>query len=583
MIKLKPITKHITVKRVELAALALTIALFLCLVFEKYTPSNITFMNDSAFSFAVARLELDGHHPLLGPPSHIGGRHLGPVYYWAVAFSLWVTQGHDYYAILVLLSLMLLACAITVTIATSLAPSGTRLAAAIGTVLCLCGEIYLMQVREPWHGNFLFLPSACVFLSFLIGLRKGPRYLPLYILSASFLITTHYGCAPLVVGTGATLVAYWIVHKFNSELAAPALSRSFLFLGIGLPLCLSLLLWLPLITYEVLYPSNLATLAHAFFKSHHKQAGLWAGVTTFFGFLIHHTFLAEHSQRAGSVVSVASYYAAAGLTTLFMVLFIGHIRRITKTSQFFYLGMLASSALFIVSASRAPSAPPPYPPIYEYYFNGLLPLPALLIGIAFSQAASMIKGRFQTLWCWPPKMLPIGRCLPAYIFLPFFVLYAIPGATSLSFLEKVDFSYYFHTFRQAKCVAGYIAKDLPENGHASLTVDSESIWMKNSYLYFMGKEYYGAMEVYGKGSPLLYQYLEELSPLASLEANNQKLVQYLVSCPYVRKARADTMSGLRRLGFAEDYDLPIPNNEACAACKITRLTLNPALKEQVKE
>ncbi len=575
-----PSRKTFAVQLVGLVALALVLVLFLYLVFDRYTASNIPFMNDSAFSFAVSDLLLDGHQILLGPPSHIGGRHLGPVYYWVVSFSLWVTHGNEYDAILVLLWLMLLACALTVLMASKLALPGTRLAAAAGTLLCLCGEVYLMQIREPWHGNFLFLPSACVLLSFLFALRSGPRYLPIYLLSASFLMTTHYGCAPLIAGTSLTLAAYWLALKHRGELPLQRVTRSFLFFGIGVPLCITLLLWLPLLIFELHYPSNLSALSEAFLKPHHQRAGLGVAITTLLGFLVHHLFITLHTPRIDEMLNIRPWCAVIGLSTIATGLLVGYLRHAPRLMQVFFAGSLVSVLLFICAASRAPSTPPPYPPIYEYYFNGLLPLPALFMGMVFSHALTLIKGNFHTLCSWPPNLMRGAASAGALLFLPCFTLFAIPGVRHLSFFNSVGPAYSYHTLRQAKCVSSYIKGDLPENGRASITTDSESLWMKNSYLYFLGRDYYGDMDAYGAASPKLYDYFEELSSLATQPSALNEPITYVVTCPYVRKIRAGTMFKLRHQGFTEAYDISIKDSDACGSCKITRLRRDKATELQ---
>ncbi len=58
----------------SLATLAL-IAAF-CLSFR---PERVGFTEDMGLSAAVAESIIDGHSPIIGPPSHTGGRHLGPI------------------------------------------------------------------------------------------------------------------------------------------------------------------------------------------------------------------------------------------------------------------------------------------------------------------------------------------------------------------------------------------------------------------------------------------------------------------------------------------------------------------------
>ena len=151
--------------------LFLVFALF-CYALLGLKPETILFTNDIAVAFAVMQETLSGEIPLLGPASHLGGRHLGPSYFWFLSLlNLFV--GSDPYIIVVCLSilkvisLVLLGYFVSKAFKRSLSEW-----IFIGFLISLLGSNHIEQLRVPWSANYILIPSALTICSCLYVIQK---------------------------------------------------------------------------------------------------------------------------------------------------------------------------------------------------------------------------------------------------------------------------------------------------------------------------------------------------------------------------------------------------------------------------
>lgn len=61
-----------------------------CIALWGLAPHSILFLDDQAFSMQLGKLILDGISPLTGRPSHLGARHIGPLYIWFIGGVLFL-------------------------------------------------------------------------------------------------------------------------------------------------------------------------------------------------------------------------------------------------------------------------------------------------------------------------------------------------------------------------------------------------------------------------------------------------------------------------------------------------------------
>jgi hypothetical protein len=233
-------------------------ALFLFSIFYNFTPSQIAITSDAGLTFAVADHSLSGHLPLLGAPSHTGGRHLGPLYYYLTAI-LYFLSGKNIFVAHFLYSCFLVSgiCLWLLffwKISLSLANDHKRF-------FYLCSAVFLSSLitkpsielfRYFWQPHF-FLFFTPLLLHSLIGvLQKKPGAVLKALITSSFMIQIHYGSLPM-------LACFWVcflIARLNNQIVRESdyryqnASSVFLF-------ALLFLLWAPTIYYEFFIEQNI--------------------------------------------------------------------------------------------------------------------------------------------------------------------------------------------------------------------------------------------------------------------------------------------------------------------------------------
>jgi hypothetical protein len=182
------------------------LAILLSLYFSwSISPETIYFNSDFALSLAVTQLGLGGDPILLGPPSHIGGRHLGPLYYYLLAFPQ-LAFGQDVYSIVVFqVVIKVIALIVSLVIA-----SWYSLRAHFYFVTVLVTLVFITKVPQvdflvqvPWHGNDILL--AGVILLFALTLNLARKNNALLFLSSLLALQLHTIVLPLVI-------AVWVLR-----------------------------------------------------------------------------------------------------------------------------------------------------------------------------------------------------------------------------------------------------------------------------------------------------------------------------------------------------------------------------------
>jgi len=194
--------------------------------------------------------EVGGRHtPLVGAHSRYGWDHPGPLLFWALAPFRWVlgTEG-------VLVGVVVLnALAIVGALLIARRRGGPALVVLVaGALLTLTWALGPSLLADPWNPWVAVLP----FFTFVLlawDLADGElRALPWLVGVGTFLVQTHLGYAPLVVGLGlaaAVLARGAVRHGDATEGAvAPAtLRRSLL-----LTLVVAAVLWIPPVLQQLL-------------------------------------------------------------------------------------------------------------------------------------------------------------------------------------------------------------------------------------------------------------------------------------------------------------------------------------------
>ena len=244
------VRQKVTEKRINFNIISiLAVLCFLSCIFFHFSPRNISFTSDAALTFAVGDHVLKGHVPLLGAPSHSGGRHLGPLYYYLTA-GLFLLGGmniffsHIAYAVFLLLGI---AAWTFLFFKISKSNETTLLSTAIFLSSILTSR-FIELFRYYWQPHF-FIVATPFFLLSLIRWRENKKYSFLQLLlTASCMVQIHYGAAPILF---AGIISFVLFSK--KQPASESQSRV---IQIFYVLVL-LLLWAPALWYEFLIEHNL--------------------------------------------------------------------------------------------------------------------------------------------------------------------------------------------------------------------------------------------------------------------------------------------------------------------------------------
>jgi hypothetical protein len=363
--------------------------LYCLLLYRGFTPAQINFENDISQSFSVGKLALEGHNILLGPPSHLGGRHLSPVYYWFTAFAELLARGNTYYTIIIMSLYQLIALALSIYLATHFVAKKLRPLVIIFAILSVLAPHYLFEIRCPWHGTFIILPAAIFFFSFYRALKVGWPGVCFMLFAASFLFLTHYGTLPLVLGC-STVVA-WRIFKvspdntskgvFSAQRVLYSLSP---FTTSSLWLFLTIILWLPLLYYELHYRSIIYELYRALHGSSPPRASIKEAAITLYHFAAMHWLIPLEYPFDSLIAPLAAIIAF-----LYFIAFIFFVLKSEQTIKLFFIGIFISLIFSFMSLVNAPR------PLFMYYLNSYLPLLPIMFGTVCAYYGSILAETYS--------------------------------------------------------------------------------------------------------------------------------------------------------------------------------------------
>lgn len=358
--------QEVTRRFLGVIVVALALALLISLTYSNYTIDTLPFLDDVAISFAVGKSVLEGQIPLIGQPSHLGGRHFGPFYYYVTAAALSLAKEDVLTTMAIFTGLKLVGVALAALLAYQIAPALGACAAAASITLVAVGPM-LSIIRLPWVNHFLILPSALFFLSLFVAIRVGPRALPLLLVAATVVVQTFYGAVPLVGTCILVTIVTWIVRRY--ELRAAYRGRAqILFLGVFL------LLWIPPIIFEFVYAQNMLRMVSKHFVSPPRTLGLTSALGNFRSFV---DFYALHQ------LIPESRWGVVGTIGIVLVA-LDYIRSIKQEARRFWSVVLCGVCAYIVALSRVT------PPFYLFYLYSVLPVLCVFMGGVIGHAVTLV-------------------------------------------------------------------------------------------------------------------------------------------------------------------------------------------------
>lgn len=465
-------------------------------VFFNFGPNTTFFANDQALSFSVVEHGLRGEIPLAGPPSHVGGRHLGPFYYWYLMATQLIGGGlhGGIFAGAVVFSIAILTIGWVVG-----GPGGALVAAMLGV------SGYLDTIRIPWHPHILLILNA-IFI-FCTGrlFERGLPFLGWWCFWGSILAQTHSAAVPFTVGV-ACVVGIWVAVQVKGgdwgQIISGRLGWVFTFFS-----------FLPLFCYNVFYDPNLARL----FQAHSEEvvgAGFKLAGLSLYDFVGQHVLGVIWGRSLGAV--------ALGL--VFLILFVESearekIARLVTRRSWVLTAVLSGVLLTLCALSRFKA------PIYEYYWSVILPVP-FIIG-AWCAGSITVRSR-----------LGFSAVVVLGVLIGYADFRAVRRYADRPFVAQ-------HTLGSAEQVVGAIrrlAGDATGPGELQILTRLYASSMKNTYNFLLDIGRFNQLEVSYK-----FKEFSDAPDADVVEGGYQGRLRAVVFCPapYSKELKR-MMSGFRK-------------------------------------
>lgn len=522
--------------------LALTV-IFLRISFLQVDASGILFAEDQAFTFSVAQQIRDGHFPLLGPPSHIGGRHLGAFFYFIAAGCLELAGGDLVVAARIFSGLNLLSIALLALLVQKIVPPQWQWWS-IAITLAFATSGNLVQIlRIPWHSHLLFLISM-VFLWTAYGLfTQGISRLPLFLLGSTLVTHLHFSAIPLV----AAFCLVWLYTLRTPEQRAieRANAKELLSPGPLLALLTTIALWVPLAWHDLTYSQN--TILDILTRTGSQKAH--AGILRAFanaGYFFRLNIMGGPGFKELWNDSRVSIYLLLTLSSLGF--FIRGRSAIRPESRTFVAALLVALALYTLATSRQPA------PLQTYYLYPILALPFIFGAVAMLGMISSLKRG------WAEKLFTIGIGIIWLSTLRFGVYYFERDAHTGGISRYTSL---LHVVEMGEVLRAESAK-LPTGGAHTVLGRGELGIMKDTYLGQLGPNYYGQMH-----------YAETMRELPAFQTPSSSPYAFAIVCPDPPQHHLNAMWQELRATWRELSEVDLTECTTCRRCRMWVLERKP--------
>lgn len=520
-------------------------------------PNSMLFTTDQATSVAVAQSALVGEPPLLGPPSHQGGRHLSPIYFWYVTLGLSLGQGNLFSSGWIFAALNLLSLLLVIAILHRTVPAKNFSAACSGALLVLLSGRYIWILRDFWHANVIFIPALFVVFTFVQVVNAGWQKLPNLVLSATLLLQTHYSSAPFLAGVAVATV---LCGGLRRRAGTPWID-----LPGALLLGVALVSWVPTVGYELLFPSNILALLHAHAGGAGGAIGILGAVRLELQFLSHYLF-GNYSLMdllyPWPTTALALLAIAGAVSALLVRSFLS-----TEARALLMLGVCGAAA-YLPALQRL------RPPVFDYYLNALLPFPVIAAGVLFaathaawerSCGSTSSTGGGGAAW-FPfagPATVWVRRV--SFLVVTLILTYAAMQSARRN-LGTIGWQAIDATFslQHAQEIAAILHADARQAPFTLLTRGGSRL-MRSGILVALGPRYRGEIEYHW-----VFREIPQLIRGAGL-ATPARPLGYLLACPApLRDHRRKMWKEIRR-EWSPDYRIDLANCDTCRPCELYRL------------
>jgi hypothetical protein len=458
-------------------AIAISLLVLIAVVSFRLNPSTAFFANDQSLSMAVAQTMLSGDIPLLGPPSHIGGRHLGPLYYWYQTL-LWFLSGKDEFRTLLLDTAVKLGAAFGLVLLTGRYSGNSRGSSArawsmFGASLAIGLGPMISVYRDFWQPHLLVLVGTLYWWTALRFLKRECPHLLWVLAAGSLCVQAHYAASVLVVTSILTLLV------LRDEDGTPgwkrALPRSWSSIG---ALALLIALWIPTLLFELFYPSNIGALISALQRplAPEARAGIIGSLKNSIAFISQYALGAPRVTVRELVLSPWMWCALFAAIPCLLMSFRSSTRSIRFLLSQAALGMLCYTLL--LARQKAP--------LERYFLFPMVPLVIMSWGLLFGSAFSRVidkAGSFGASW---------ARTFYASAVITTVLLLVISGANYWRAIERLRLQPLDRALSLS--AAQTIGTELAlSNAPLTIVTWGSAQIMEYSYLYFAGPRYWSSM------------------------------------------------------------------------------------------
>jgi hypothetical protein len=517
------------------------IPVYLLLVLATYlnfSDTTIAFTEDMALTLAIGEHVAHGEPILLGPPSHIGGRHLGGLMYWLVGVIHLIGDGDALFASCSIALLSLLGILICSHTASLLFPRQHRPAALIASAIGMLTVGGLSFIRYPWANNLLMIFSGLFLYGALQVLERGRNAYPFFITTAILLGSLHFSTGPGVALV--TCIVTWRLWRERGNDVSDFTYSSWVWCGV------SALLLLPIVWFEVAYHPNIISVLTAVRSNAQAPAGFQSALSVGYDLFKNLFWGTAH----GTVTRFAPHLLASVAVVTLSFFTLIRYRKEFPSWMPTYIGMLiALVVLYLYTVQRLSE------PLYPSYFYPLLWLPPFLWGLcgcSLSLIAQSPKGRIVALGA----LVLIGCHTASH-------LYRLHHGEARHAVK-------LHSIEFTKSLAhDLLALPIPKPFTLLVPEGSFAHAVRGTILYHLGYDFHPYIE-----------YWEEIDEFGggpdSKNLSDTADHAVLVQCPKpVGKGRERMVKALSHQWIVGKSDLELPNCKACSLCLIRALERKP--------
>ena len=602
----------------QLLPLGCTLAILIA-TFWRFVPAHVLFTNDLAISMAVGLEQLQGHSVLLGPPSHEGARHLGPVYYWFVSGCLAAGRviatlaerrlatdllSQTYYAIVIMILLKLVSYGAALMESLKLIPERGRRAFVLVmlTTVIICCQLPVLRIA--WHSNDVVVPVSLTWLFFIRTLKGGWVGFPILLMCALATVLWHFASLPYASGIIACAMVALIFQHGLPKLSSFK-TRSALLSSLGI-ICLVL----PAIMFELTSgssnPGNLSEwISHHLLHNKSATSSNYdvtrVGIGGAFRLLINFTALQLTGMLNSTALWTSTNWFCMGLLVAFVTLLtivrvttpekfssdidVSDAERLDATQWWIIITSLVVGTLYLVASSRLNA------PAFEYFLNSLLPVLMTILAFALDSSVTLLRvaaSRWGTQYREPDGSSLAARILISSsgalflpLFLPLFLGVLLANAPA-SLEHQLPFPLAPQaSLQHASEIANIIANDLTAADRARLLTAGPAFWeelRENGVYYFLGEQYYPLMQ-YSRYFSELSAFTPSKPRVFSLPAETETRTRNVYALVCAADLSADSLQAMqllaekkveKLLAGREKKSIPLNECTTCSGCGLVR-------------